>query len=328
MAHIVVVEDDPTLAVLLVSYLTRSGHTAELVRELARADEACLAAGIDLVLLDVNLPYHDGFYWCNRIRQRSDVPIIFVSVRADDLDQVTGLRDGGDDYVVKPFHPDVLLAKIAAIVKRTASSGASGTVQVKTGDLVLDLRTDRARFAGRGAVDLTALEARLLAALMRGHGEAVRRSDLLGELWDQQRFVEDNTLAVNSRASGASSRSSVCRAPSSPFGDLVIASVCRLWKAFRAIHEPGTVPPRVVAVGPHRGVRPSPRNDRDSTCDDAREPAGPDRYCSLWCWPGGSGRRCSPGLGVHPAPSILPLLATLPSGRTGRRHNRHTRCAR
>lgn len=116
---IFIVEDDEVLARELKSYLMRWNYDAVVADAFEKIVEQFSACRPHLVLLDVNLPYYDGFYWCRKIREISDVPIMFVSSRSDDADQIMGMAQGGDDYIEKPFHLELLRAKIDAVLRRT-----------------------------------------------------------------------------------------------------------------------------------------------------------------------------------------------------------------
>jgi two-component system, OmpR family, response regulator len=196
---ICVVEDDPKLAELLCNQLLRFGFEPYQVTNFRNIDQEVVASQAKLVILDINLPYYDGFYWCRKIRQLSNAPILYLSARAGEMDQVLALESGGDDYITKPFHPEVLMAKIRAMLRRAYGEYASGTPASDTlswGDLRLDVR--RGLLHARDVtVSLTATEMELLRQLIEAGGNIVRREDLLIALWDDTHFVDDNTLTVN-----------------------------------------------------------------------------------------------------------------------------------
>lgn len=196
--RIMIVEDDAKIAAILADELCRYGF--QVVRTAADADvkEAFLAHRPHLVLLDVNLPRYDGFYWCRQLRTVSKAPIIFISARADDLDQVRALEHGGDDYITKPFNLELVVAKVHSSLRRAYGEYAAGRddrlLHVK--DLVLDRTNNNVSCGGR-RVELTPREFRLLACLAERPGEIVTRAELLEALWDDMEFVDDNTLTVN-----------------------------------------------------------------------------------------------------------------------------------
>ncbi|MGE5559676.1 MAG: response regulator transcription factor [Chloroflexota bacterium] len=214
MARILIVEDDEKLRDIIANHLRRYGHEPQAVADFAQVRDEFLRLSPDLVLLDVNLPYYDGFYWCRQIRAVSQVPIIFLSARTGDMDQVFAMENGGDDYVTKPFSLEVLTAKIGSVLRRVrgelapgAQPAQAGTVppgsapaathpQLSVGGLTLDDQRCQAIY-GDQRVELSLTEFRLLSLLMRSAGSIVTRETLLEQLWDDVSFVDDNTLNVN-----------------------------------------------------------------------------------------------------------------------------------
>lgn len=204
--HILIVEDDSTLAQLIIENLRRYGYMATRVTDYDDVRSQVDRIKPNLVLLDVNLPKYDGFYWCRAIRHDSPVPIIFVSGRSGPMDQVLALEGGADDYVIKPFHSEVLLAKISSLLHRTYGHYALSEPTMilhptaQSAAQCFGLTLDGLRLTVRTAEQsevLTAMEFRLLHALLARDGQIVARSTLLAELWDDARFVDDNTLSVN-----------------------------------------------------------------------------------------------------------------------------------
>jgi len=203
--RILIVEDDDTLANLVKDRLLRYGY-APVCADLQ--DDVCEQlhnTGAQLVLMDVNLPRFDGFYWCRQIRRISEVPILFVSGREGSMDQVRALDGGADDYIVKPFHIEVLLAKIASLLRRAygeyaktpvAEPDREGPSHFVYDGLTLDPLRLCVGWEAR-SVHLTIQETRLLHVLLRAQGGVVTRATLLETLWDNERFVDDNTLSVN-----------------------------------------------------------------------------------------------------------------------------------
>jgi DNA-binding response OmpR family regulator len=177
--HILVVEDEDAIADPLVVGLRREGYD---VSRVATGEGALEAPSADLVLLDLRLPDLDGLDVCRRLRERSRVPIIVLTARGEEADRVVGLELGADDYVVKPYGLRELIARIRAVMRRTASvDNAGGPMRV--GDLDVDERARRATLAGR-ELELTPKEFDLLAALARDPGAALTRRRLLAEVWD------------------------------------------------------------------------------------------------------------------------------------------------
>lgn len=194
MARIFVIEDDPSVARELVRLLERRGHEARAAGRFDRLVADTLAAEPDAVLLDLNLPGTDGQRVCHDLRQASDVPVVVVTSRAGELDELMSMQLGADDFVQKPYNGAVLLAHLDAVLRRRAPQ-AAGSVLAWRG-LTLDLARSRAAFGGR-EVELTKNELRILALLMEGEGSIVPREQIMVELWSSDEFVDDNTLTVN-----------------------------------------------------------------------------------------------------------------------------------
>ncbi|MGE5481645.1 MAG: response regulator transcription factor [Bacteroidota bacterium] len=196
--HVMIVEDDAKIAAILGEELERYGHKASLARDFGRIKEEFVRLEPDLVLLDINLPRFDGYYWCRQIRTVSKVPIVFISARDDDIDQVRALENGGDDYITKPFTLELVLAKVNSILRRTYGEYALGhALQVlRAGEMLLNRSTNRVARGGK-EIELTPKEFRLLWLLAERAGEIVGREELLEALWDDTEFVDDNTLTVN-----------------------------------------------------------------------------------------------------------------------------------
>lgn len=205
--RILIVEDDDTLATLVKDRLLRYGYAPECADLKGDVCEQLHGTGARLVLMDVNLPRFDGFYWCRQIRRTSEVPILFVSGREGPMDQVRALDVGADDYIVKPFHIEVLVAKIASLLRRAYGEYAktavpdSDTCRHGLSNSVYDgLTLDPLRLCivwEERSIHLTIQETRLLHVLMQARGGVVARVTLLETLWDNERFVDDNTLSVN-----------------------------------------------------------------------------------------------------------------------------------
>jgi two-component system, OmpR family, response regulator RegX3 len=190
--HILVVEDEDAIAEPLVSGLRREGYD---VSRVATGESALEASPADLVLLDLRLPDIDGLDVCRRLRERSRVPIIVLTARGEEADRVVGLELGADDYVVKPYGLRELIARIRAVVRRSASPVASGD-PLRVGELEVDERARRAILSGR-ELDLTPKEFELLAALAHDPGAALPRQRLLAEVWETSWYGSSKTIDVH-----------------------------------------------------------------------------------------------------------------------------------
>lgn len=188
--RILVVDDDPQIREVVVIALERAGFQVMTAADGAAGLRMGLRDAPALIVLDVGLPEMDGLEVCRRIRASSDVPILFLTARDDEIDRILGLEMGADDYVTKPFSPRELVARIKAILKR--AGGVSAPV-LTHGALMLDTARHECRVADV-PVTLTAIEAQLLAVLMAKPGEVLRRPQLVAAVWGARSDVADRTL--------------------------------------------------------------------------------------------------------------------------------------
>ncbi|WP_314305534.1 response regulator transcription factor [Brevibacillus parabrevis] len=196
MSTIMIVEDDPKINQLLQEQLEKYGFQTVNVEHFDRVMDVFIDRRPDLVLLDVNLPKFDGFYWCRQMRQESNCPILFISARESKMDQVMALENGADDYITKPFDYDVVLAKIRSQLRRAYGQYApqEGERTVEVAGLKLFLERMELSM-NETKIELSKKEALLLEALMNQYPRVVSRERLLEKLWDEQ-FVDENTLNV------------------------------------------------------------------------------------------------------------------------------------
>lgn len=190
---ILVVDDDPRLRELVRYTLTRAGFT---VREAGEGREALVAARSqrpDLVLLDVLMPELDGISVCRELRAESDVPIIFLSTRAEQVDRIVGLDLGGDDYLGKPFAPAELVSRVRAVLRRARPSAAAPTTRLESGRLRIDMVRFQA-WSGEAELALTRTELRMLHALVAAQGAVLTRRQLVAAAWEGPHFVSDRTV--------------------------------------------------------------------------------------------------------------------------------------
>ena len=195
MYRILIVEDDAAIAPLLERHLTAWGLAARCVEDFRRVIEEFTAFDPQLVLLDVSLPFYDGYHWCREIRKVSRVPVVFVSSAADNMNIVMAMNMGGDDFITKPFDLSVLMAKIQAVLRRTYDFGALSPILEHRGAV---LNTADASLTVQGArVELTKNDYRILQTLLERKGSVVSRDTLMEKLWETDSFVDENTLTVN-----------------------------------------------------------------------------------------------------------------------------------
>ncbi|OPG96036.1 DNA-binding response regulator [Chryseobacterium mucoviscidosis] len=197
MQSILLVEDDVKLAGLLAAYLIRNGFQVQIVTDFRHVLDEFVQIGPDLVLMDVNLPQFDGYYWCRQIRSHSICPILFISARDSGMDQVMALEHGADDYITKPFQYEVVLAKVRSHLRRAYGMYAAvqPEMKVKNGPMILYPERYVLEYGGR-SMELTQKESVLVEALMAKAGRVVSRERLLELMWEDQHFIDDNTLNV------------------------------------------------------------------------------------------------------------------------------------
>lgn len=195
MYNILIVEDDRTIASLLKENLIKWGFQAECVSDFAMVVQEMTEFNPHLVLLDISLPFYNGFYWCGEIRKVSKVPIIFLTSHTENMDLVMAMNMGGDDYITKPFSMDVVVVKIQALLRRTYDYYVD-TKTLTVQGVTLNL-ADTGLKAGGQAVQLTRNEFRIMKLLMEHKNRVVLREEIMESLWDSDCFVDDNTLTVN-----------------------------------------------------------------------------------------------------------------------------------
>lgn len=198
MYKVMIVEDDPKIAEHLQTYMIKYGFHAIIVRDFDRIMEDFKENAPDIVLLDINLPSFDGYYWCRQIRQESTCPVIFISARTGEMDQVMALENGGDDFITKPFHSEVVIAKIRSQLRRAYGEYATKDIERIIEKHGLKLFPERLELKFNSKiVALTKKETDVIESLMDRYPRVAGREDLLEKLWDDQVYVDENTLNVN-----------------------------------------------------------------------------------------------------------------------------------
>lgn len=193
MALIFIVEDDAALRRELCALLVAEGYEQRCCTDFSQAASQILEARPDCVIMDAMLPGADGRLICSALRKSSDVPIIMLTCLGSEFDEVTSLNLGADDYLTKPYRPQVLLAHIQAALRR---HGVADKRMLAYDGLMLDIGSGKVSF-GEKSTSLTRNEASILAMLMRNPGCAISRQELMVELWESDAFIDDNTLTVN-----------------------------------------------------------------------------------------------------------------------------------
>ena len=195
MYRIFIVEDDAAIAAALQKHLTTWGFDVRCAEDFRNVLAECTAFDPQLVLLDITLPFYNGYHWCQELRRVSNVPVVFVSSASDNMNIVMAMNMGGDDFIAKPFDLNVLLAKIQAILRRTYDFAAPAPTLEHRGAV---LNTADASLTYQGQrIELTKNDYRILQTLLERKGSVVSRETLMEKLWETDSFVDENTLTVN-----------------------------------------------------------------------------------------------------------------------------------
>lgn len=192
---IFIVEDDPVIASAVAEHIASWGCEPRIARNFQNIVQEFVEFDPQLVLLDVGLPFYNGYHWCSEIRRFSSVPIIFISSASDNMNIVMAINMGADDFIAKPFDLNVLTAKVQAMLRRTYDLGGQ-TRLLQHRDAVLNTDDSTLTYHGE-RVELTKNEYRILQVLMENKGKIVSRDVLMQRLWESDSFVDENTLSVN-----------------------------------------------------------------------------------------------------------------------------------
>lgn len=195
MYKIFIVEDDEVIAKVVKEYLVRWGYEVKCAEDFSRVLEDFVRFGPHLVLMDISLPFYNGYHWCTEIRRLSSTPVIFISSAADNMNIVMAVNMGGDDFIAKPFDLEVLRAKIQALLRRTYAYNEQNAWLEYNG--ILFNMLDGTIMYQDKKVELTKNEFRIMLILFENIGRIVTRELIMKRLWDDDCFVDDNTLTVN-----------------------------------------------------------------------------------------------------------------------------------
>ena len=194
MEKIIIIEDDEKIRQELKNFLVNYDYEVVIIDEFENVVGDALKEKGHLILLDINLPIYDGYYICREIRKKSDIPIIVVTSRDTEMDELMSMNLGADDFITKPYNTQILLAHINSILKRAYKKSSIEIIIYEK--LELDLSKNSICFDNQ-ELDLTKNEFRILNCLIKNQGKIVSRGDLMDYLWDLDLFVDDNTLTVN-----------------------------------------------------------------------------------------------------------------------------------
>lgn len=195
MYRILIVEDDEIIARTLKNHLETWDYQVCCVTDFSSVMQTFADFAPQLVLMDIKLPFFNGYHWCSEIRKVSKVPVIFVSSASDNMNIVMAVNMGGDDFIAKPFELDVLTAKVQAMIRRTYAFAGQSTVMEHKGAM-LNVSEATIMF-GDKKTELTRNELRILELLMQNKEKVVSRDDVMAKLWENDTYVDENTLSVN-----------------------------------------------------------------------------------------------------------------------------------
>lgn len=195
MYKILIVEDDKVISEEVAKHLMKWGYEVHQIRDFTQVTEEFLTIGAHLVLMDIGLPFFNGYYWCTEIRKKSKVPIIFLSSAGDSMNIVMAMNMGADDFITKPFELEVLAAKVQAMLRRTYDFIEECT-ELEHRGVILNL-ADATLVSGNNKIKLTKNEFLMLQILFDNKGKVVPREEIMRKLWDTDYFIDDNTLTVN-----------------------------------------------------------------------------------------------------------------------------------
>ena len=198
MSHrIMIVEDDPVIAGSMSKFIAGWGHEVHIAENLRDIMPEFESFQPQLMLLDISLPFFDGYHWCQEIRKTSQIPVIFISSASENLNIIMAINMGGDDFVAKPFEMQVLLTKIQALLRRSYDFNAQQeTGALEHGGILLNTTACTVDYEGKRA-ELSKNENKILAILLEHAGEVVSRDAMMSQLWETDCFVDENTLSVN-----------------------------------------------------------------------------------------------------------------------------------
>lgn len=203
MYRIFIVEDDSKISAVLKRNIEKYGYEATCASQFRDIMPEFVAYEPHMIMLDINLPYFDGYYWCRQIRMKSNVPIIFISARAGEMDQVMAIENGGDDYITKPIHLDLFIAKMKGVLRRVYGDYSAPTGLAASPENELHVHGLRLNLSRNELIyhtcrtQISKNEQLLAECFLQHYGKTVSRDQLLGTLWDHAQFVDDNTLTVN-----------------------------------------------------------------------------------------------------------------------------------
>ena len=194
MKKIFIIEDDKKIREELSVFLSKNGYACNAPSEFNNIIEDAISDKPDLILLDINLPVYDGYYICREMREQSDIPIIVVTSRDSEMDELISMNLGADDFITKPYNTQILLAHISSVLKRTSREILNDCIFIK--DFKVNLSNSSIEHNGK-VFELTKNELKILTFLYEKRGTIVSRDEIMTKLWNSDMFIDDNTLTVN-----------------------------------------------------------------------------------------------------------------------------------
>ena len=191
---IIIVEDDESIRLQLTQFLSSYDYEVYAPTDFKNIVTDVLSANGQIILLDINLPMYDGYYICREIRKQSDIPIIIVTSRDSELDELMSMNLGADDFITKPYNTQILLARISSLLKRAYKSNTAQLLT--TGNISLNVSNGICT-CGEKSCELTKNEHKILSLLMQNQGEIISRNEIMNVLWQSDEFIDENTLTVN-----------------------------------------------------------------------------------------------------------------------------------
>jgi DNA-binding response OmpR family regulator len=195
MYRILIIEDDFSMARTMEEHIKSWGNQVHIVKNFQNIMEEFESYNPHLVLLDIMLPFYNGYHWCSEIRRKSNVPVIFLSSASDNMNIIMAMNMGGDDFIAKPVDLNVMMAKLQAVLRRTYDMAGEVSTLEHLG-AVLNLNDATLEYNGE-RIELTKNEYRILQTLLENKGRIVSRDTLMTKLWQMDSYVEENTLTVN-----------------------------------------------------------------------------------------------------------------------------------
>ena len=196
MKKIMIIEDDTIISKELYELLVNAGYEALILKDFSNAKEEILKSNIDLILLDINIPYQNGEQLLKEIRKESNIPVIMVTSRANETDEILSISYGADDYITKPYNPTILLLRINALLKRAAASSANNSTFYREMEILPQKGVIKYN-DGRDEMLLTKNEMTIFMCLLAKKDRIVSRDELMTELWNNEEYLNDNALTVN-----------------------------------------------------------------------------------------------------------------------------------